>query len=97
MPACAELCKVNFNCNYFDFEKNNGQQCFLKRAIGLFTDVNWTKTNISCGFISARIYNVEFIIQQQQAQSTTNYDATTATTTPTTVSIPIDFEYDILE
>jgi len=93
LATCAQLCQANFNCNYFDFEKNNGEQCFLKRAVGLFTEVNWTATNISCGFIPARIFNVEWL----RLAATTTAIAATVETRPDDDAAATDEEFYILE
>ena len=97
LVACAQLCQAHFNCNYFDFEKNNGEQCFLKRAVGLFTEVNWTATNISCGFMPARIFNVELLRLAATTFTTTATAATVETRPDDDAAAATDEDFYILE
>lgn len=87
VAACAELCKTNPNCNYFDVRIDD--ECWLKEAHSSYTEQ--TSNDLGCGFIPKRAYityNIERIPtcssnSGKQNSTTKNWTTTTTTTTTT--------------
>ena len=58
MADCADHCKANPDCNFFDLRVGS-QGCLLSKSNGFFEETR--ASDPGCGFIVPRRYNVEYL------------------------------------
>ena len=58
MAACADFCKANPDCNFFDL-RIGSQGCQLSKSNDFFAETR--ASDPGCGFIVSRRYNVEYL------------------------------------